>query len=255
MYPNSLLTKAKESLRLLLDHGGAYIETEDIIGPHRWVEKHLRWGNWTAESVAFLLDRSENRKLPYQNLTGCLFLAIRGSYFVNALGIRDVIVRLIKAGADVYGRDERDHTVSDVVCDPDIMWWDSVEWRLNGIWLDRDNYDLRLKRIWLEALSECGMDAEKVFADSHHSQGQHEHVFDSAFDTTSSEEEGSSMDETEYSVIEELEDGSDIGNDDIEHEERLEHEVDYGSLRVIDDSQAHHHEQFLLEGDAEVWRS
>ena len=106
-------------MRLLLDHGGAFIGTNDIIRPDHLLLKHLEYRTWNLESVALLLRRPKRDPvIPVQNLSNCLHLAVHGSSYASASEIKDVLALLIKAGADVYERDEWGNTVSDAVCDP-----------------------------------------------------------------------------------------------------------------------------------------
>lgn len=160
----SLLIEMKESIKMLLDHGLHYVQTASTVKAQLWLKTHLESYIWVVGSIALLLRRQGKNGLPIQQLEGCLHRVILGSYESDEDGLREALIILIRAGADVYAKDRFGRSVSYMAC------CTGPEWRLISMnspagWRLQDN-DLRLRDIWTEALSACGFDAEEVMSTS-----------------------------------------------------------------------------------------
>ena len=88
----------------------------------------------------------------------CLHLALNGSHNETLDGIQDVLTLLVWAGADVYAIDDGDTSVSEAACELDKRYRTS-----RGV---TDNQKLHLRKIWVEALTICGYNAEEVISGS-----------------------------------------------------------------------------------------
>lgn len=152
-----------------MNHGLQFIQTDSCIGPHNLLHELLRSSGWTLESVALILRLQENSKLPAQNLNGCLHYAVCGSGIGYEEGWKNVLVLLIKAGANVYDKDCNGNSVSDLACGARNRW-------VNPIRPVR-----RTREIWAEALDECGYNAEEVMAEAIAVYG---HVIEELSDTS-----------------------------------------------------------------------
>ena len=97
--------------------------------------------------IRLLLSRQGQAGLPTQNLHGSLLSAICGSYFVDADDMKEVLVLLVKAGANIHDK-LYGMTVSDFACERRAAYA-----LVTGYQCSRD---LRLRRIWSDALSACG---------------------------------------------------------------------------------------------------
>ena len=119
--------------------------------------------------ISLLLDRGADPRYRVQDFSSCLHYAILGSCEESPEGLRDSLILLIKKGADVYSRDTRGRSVSDIACEPKTEWCIEPFSRQDGrdqLFSSRNNSDLRLQAIWAEALTACGYNAEEVMSSS-----------------------------------------------------------------------------------------
>ena len=118
---------------------------------------------WTVESIALLLRRGACPGLCHRHWDHYLHLALDGSECEGPEGLKDALILLIKAGADVSAEDEYGKSVSHKTCQAETFWREkSAKQKWGGE--QRQNYDLRLKEIWIEALHACGYNAEEVIS-------------------------------------------------------------------------------------------
>lgn len=103
----------------------------------------------------------ENSKLPPQSLYGCLHSAIKGSLCESEEGLKNVLILLIEAGADVYAKNSRGFSVSDLACATIKSRHHSIK---KTAW--RYIYKVRRRKCWAEALIACGYDAEDLMAEA-----------------------------------------------------------------------------------------
>ena len=147
--------EVKETIRLILDHGLHFVELDGKLTPDTWLQEILSKHNWPLEGVALLLRRQGKGGLPIQHLHGCLHSAISGSYSAYLDEIKAALILLIRGGADVYARDDRGLSVSDIACNKGTLFCHAAQ-PYRRVY----NHDLTLRKIWTEALSACGYDAE-----------------------------------------------------------------------------------------------
>ena len=150
----------QESLRLYLQEVCPYVDINHGLDlafgpPLPWA---LRDHYWEPGKIKLLLN--------YGSHVGsrCLHSALRGSMAASHDDIQEVLRMLIAAGADVYEKDRKGLTPSHIVCS-----------RRHGFIVrtfprsDRSesrNNDLVLKKLWTQALMDCGYDAERVISAS-----------------------------------------------------------------------------------------
>lgn len=218
----------------------------------QWLLEILRSRVWHPETIALFLRRQGKGGLPTQNLNSCLHEAIQGSPIGRQRELTEALILLIEAGADVYARDNFGRTVSEIACCKKTKWY-------NGSWIDikrvkrRLNRDLRLKEIWMDVLSECGYDPEKVISAS----VQVEEPFDSDNDSSFYSYKDIYAAASGYSEG----DSDNAPNQDIDNDNTSDQEwesdvaADDVIARQPDAVLPHHYENLLLEGDAEVWSS
>ena len=154
-----MLKFLKETLRLILDHGFHFVELDGDLKPNTWLRELLGCGKWHSESIALLLRRQGKGGLPIQHLNGCLHMAFLGSHYADLDEMKAALILLIRGGADVYARDRRGRSVSDIACSKKTRFFCALK---PGQW--NHNHDLLLRRIWMEALDACGYDAEDVIS-------------------------------------------------------------------------------------------
>ena len=172
--------------------------------------------------------------------------------------LTEALTLLVKGGADVYARDHLGRTVSEIACCRKSKWYD-------GSWIDFKtcrrtvNRDLRLKEIWMDALSVCGYDPEEVISAS----VRVEELSDSDIDSSSDLDEeisssASDCSEGDNDTTSDQERESDVSADDVDNDS-TDGESDVSADDVIarqpDAILPHHYESLLLEGDAEIWSS
>ena len=146
-------------MKLLLDHGLHFIETDRNVPTNSWLF-HLLWSRvWQPDGVALLLRRQGEGGLPVQNLDSCLHQAIYGSKHASQNEVIEVLILLIKGGANVYAENFEKETVSQIAC------CRTTSWSLYSHDYD-DNRDLHLREIWIKALKACSYDAEAVISAS-----------------------------------------------------------------------------------------
>ena len=181
----------KETLRILLDHGSEFINTNCETPFESFLPKLLSWKRWTVESIRLLIRRGADPRQYVPIEGGCLPLAIYGSCMEGPEGLRDALIVLITNGADVYAKNSFGHSVTDIAYNARTTWWH------NG-YSSHLNYDLRLRDIWTEALAACGYDVEEVVRRSL----QVEEVSDSDDDMDEDEEDYDiSEDEDEHNSV------------------------------------------------------
>ena len=235
-----MLTEAKESWRILLDHGLHLVDLNGDVPAKQWVSYMLQSNSWRPETIALFLCRQGKGGLPIQNLSGCLHGAIHGSIISRQHELKEASINLVKGGADVYARDNRGRTVSEIACCKKTRWYHGSRLditRFNGVL----NRDLRLKDIWMDVLSECGYDPDEVISAS----VRVEELSDSDTDSSSDLDGEISSSTSDCSE----------GDNDSTSDEEGESDVAAGDViaRQPDAVTPHHYESLLLEGDAEVW--
>ena len=149
--------EVKETIRLILDHGFHFVELDGGLTPDTWLQEILGWRGWHLKSIALLLRRQGKGGLPIQHLNGCLHSAILGSHYADLDEMKAALIFLIRGGADVYARDYRGHSVSDIACSKETRY-QHAPGQIGY------NHDLLLREIWTEALSAGGYDAEEVIS-------------------------------------------------------------------------------------------
>ena len=108
-----------------------------------------------------LLSRQGTNCFPLQNLEASLYHVIHGSDCASTADIEEVLVLLIKTGADIYERDLEHGTISDLVCSRITAYRiESREYQ------NSRNHDFVLRELWSRALTRCGFDAEDVIQTS-----------------------------------------------------------------------------------------
>ena len=230
-----LLTATKESLQLLFDHGGPLFVTSNIVRSGQLLNVHMSGLRFTLDTVALLLHRSGTHEIPLQDLSICLDYAIHGSCRADLFELKDILIILIHAGADLYERNASNDTVSEVACNPNTeFFWNHMR---------EDNCDLWLRYIWSEALIACGYDAEEVISKSVRLRELSD-VSDSDIDIFAHNSDCS---------MDELDDASDPDEEASETRNRYgDNQYSPKTHTVWGTSQ---YEQSVLEGDAEVWQS
>ena len=233
--------EVKETIRLILDHGFHFVVPDGDFPPDTWLQEILSVAKWHTESIALLLRRQGKGGLPMQDLNGCLHFAILGSHYAELDEMKAALILLIRGGADVYARDRRGRSVSDIACSKETKWkYPPGHYRCN--------HDMPLRKIWTEALNACGYDAEEVISTSM----RMEELSDTDDESTSSQCEESDSD------------GSDESEGDTDDPTSLMDEGWGAESRYQDDDVVvsadllHPHNQYersLLEGDTEVWGS
>ncbi len=233
--------EVKETIRLILDHGLHFVELDGGLTPDTWLQEKLRSSIWHSESIALLLRRQGKGGLPIQHLNGCLHLAISGSLYTGLDEMKAALVLLIRGGADVYARDHRGHSVSDIACSKETEFA-----HFPGKY--RRNHDLALREIWTEALSACGYDAEEVISTG-----------------TRMEELSDNDDESTSAHHEECDSAGSDGSEEYTDSPTCLMDEGWGAeSRYQDDDEVvsadllHPHNQYersLLEGDMNVWGS
>ena len=153
----------KETLATLLHYAFEFVAFE--VDPCKIVDAHMSRQGWTPDSVAHLLQLSGS-KLPIQDLTCTLTFAIRGSLRVDESGLLGVLILLIRNGADMT---HHGHWISEIACCPQTRY--KLDYRFprkmfDPFCLEISNCDLKLRRIWAEALATCGYDAEEYISQS-----------------------------------------------------------------------------------------
>ncbi|KAI9703762.1 MAG: hypothetical protein M1836_007532 [Candelina mexicana] len=149
-----------ESLSLLLNHGREFLDADTATKPDRMLLKHLSTQRWTVKSVRLLLRMCETARQQQHNLDGCLHETLSGSSTEDNEGITNILILLIRAGADIHAKDCHGSSVSDRVCAPEEIWWDHDSGTCRRV----DNKDMRLREIWVKALRACGYNAEEVIS-------------------------------------------------------------------------------------------
>ena len=235
--------EVKETIRLILDHGLHFVELDSGYPPDTWLQEALMGCSWHVESVALLLHRQGKGGLPIQHLNGCLHSAILGSFRADLEDMKAALILLIRGGADVYDRDDREHSVSDIACSKETKFRHAVE-RYQSCY----NHDLLLRKIWTEALNACGYDAEEVISTS----TRLEELPDNEVESTSAQNE--EYDTAESNGFEGYTDSPTSLMDEGWGAKSHYEDDDV----VVSTNLLHPHNQYersLLEGDTEVWGS
>ena len=146
--------EVKETLQILLDHGGEFINTDCETPFDSFLPHLLDCQKWTVESIRLLIRRGANPGLDVQPWGSCLPLAIYGSSEESREGIRDALILLINNGADVYAKNKFGHSATD------IAYKARTKSVYNGEWYKFDSWTMR--DMWREVLAACGYDAEEV---------------------------------------------------------------------------------------------
>ena len=281
-------------MRLLLDHGLDLIDLEDTLYPPKlWLEQHLISGRWSLESVTLLLNRQGKGGLPLQDLDNCLPLAIKGSDYACEHKLVNCLILLIEYGADVHATDDSGRSASTIAYSTRTRVKESrthPSQMKRGMNLGGKTLNLSLKKLWIQALSATGYNAEEVIrADSR------------VYEVSDSESDGTEDQSTESDATESYQSDDDVSACNIcgNHRSRLyelsggesdgtkdqsgaSDETSSGSCQIGDGIPAcdecgnygdhcicgdennvqhtnvgfsHHDEWSLLQGDMEVWRS
>ena len=245
-----LLIEMKESLQMLLDYSLLFVQAESTMEADLWLKRLLAECWWTVGMIALLLRRQGTGGLPIQDLNECLHKAIHGSYQADQDGIREALILLIRAGADVYAVDSSGCSVSHIACCADTKWRDYDNSPPGRAFIS--NNDLLLRKIWTEALSACGHDAEEVIWTTTHLEGWS----DGDDDSISDHQEKSDLEESdpEESVSAE----SDC-SEDVESNPTSSMcgtcQPDGHCQQNSEFTFSHQYERSLLEGDALIWRA
>ena len=258
-----LLIEMKGSLQLLLDYSLPFVQADSTIKAEFWLWRILEGDNWTVEMIALLLRRQGKGGLPIQELDGCLHKAILGSYYADQDGIREVLILLIRAGADVYARDDSRRSVSYIACRAETKWIDNSTSYGKSRYEELSN-DLRLRKIWTEALSACGHDAEEVISTTMHLKGW----FDGDYDSIPDPQERSDLEKSdpeesdpedfypEESDSTESDCSADVVSNPTRSMCKPDGHCEHNSLLCHDEfTFSHQYERSLLEGDALIWRT
>ena len=254
-FPNmemSSLTWEKESLLLLFNQGREFIATSSVTEPESLLRLRLLSGCWTVEDIALLLRLQESAALPPQDFTSCLHFALCGGVYEGPEGLTNVLILLIEAGADIYAKDQSGDSASDIACTAAKRWCDGTakQWCDGSIsgFLYRHNYDLRLKEIWVNALTACGYNAEEVISSSM----RIEELSDTDDDSVQAQAREPSSDGPDYFAVEDLNDMPRLSHDICDRTSQSE--SDHTS-RLPDSAFYSHSDWSLLEEEANVWRS
>ena len=210
--------------------------------PNMLLYRILEGQRWTSDSVALVLRKQRLSEIPVQKLEGCLFEAIKGSMRENHEGLKEVLILLIEAGADVYSF----HRLEDLGnC---IETWNHCRGCDRGGPRCRTHYPSH-REIWIEALTTCGYDADQVIQNTPWSKTFPSHgdcglqaLRESSF-TSSDEYEssaaGKSSSSMAQSIASEVSDDLEDGHIPASGENTLFEQQDWSAL----------------EGDAAVWRA
>ncbi|KAK0512253.1 hypothetical protein JMJ35_005381 [Cladonia borealis] len=232
-----------ETIRLILDHGLHFVELDSGLRPDTWLQELLIHHKWSLESIALLLRRQGKGGLPIQLLNGCLHKAISGSNYADLDEMKAALILLIRGGADVYARDNRGRSVSDIACSKETRFFYALK-----PWQYIYNHDLPLRKIWTEALNACGYDAEEVISTA----TRMEELSDDDDESTSAQNEN--YDSAESDGSEGYTDSPTCPMDEGWGAESRHENNDV----VVSTDPLHPHNQYersLLEGDMEVWGS
>ena len=235
---------------MLLDYGLPFVQADSTIKADLWLSGILRWRRWTVEMIALLLRRQGTGGLPIQDLNGCLHKAIHESHYADQDGLREALILLIRAGADLYAVDSSGCSVSHIACRADTKWINNSEGAIS-------NTDLRLRKIWTEALSAYGHDAEEVISTTIHLKGWS----DGDDDSISDHQEKSDLEESDPEESDTT--GSDCSEDVVSNPTRSMsgicqpdgHCEQNSLLYQREFTFSHQYERSLLEGDALIWRA
>lgn len=244
---------------MLLDYGLPFVQADSTIEADLWLREILEHGRWTVEMIALLLRRQGKGGLPIQNLNGCLHKALCGSYYADPDELKEALILLIRAGADVYARDSSGCSVSHIACHAKTTWQNSNSTRVQGrlTYVLQSNNDLRLRKIWTEALSACGHEAEEFISATMHLEGWS----DGDDDSISDHQEMSDLEESDPEEFDPEE--SDCSEDVVSSPTRsmcgickaggyCEHNNLFCQREFTFSNQ---YERSLLEGDALIWRT
>ena len=256
-----LLTEDKRAWKIFLDHGLHLVDLNGDVPAKQWLYEILRSIFWHPETIALFLCRQGKGGLPIQNLDGCLHGVLQGTFRGCQRELTEALILLVKAGADVYARDNSGRTVSEIACCKRTKWYYS-SWRDSKCYKRRVNHDLRLKEIWMEVLSVCGYDPEEVISASVR-LGE---LSDSNIESSSDLDEDTSSVASDYSEgdddsMSNRDSESDMSADDVDNDRTLDQEwesdepADDVITRQPDTIFPHHYESLLLEGDADIWSS
>ena len=156
------LTYEQDSLKPLFYHCREFIENTNLIARDRLLFRMLQKDGWNLDNVSFILRSHENYNIPAQNLDGCLHIAYRSTLSVDYIRV-DLLILLIKAGADVYAENRHGFTVSEYACMSRKQFNDAP----NDCLMDYSRIHFSgLRNGWIKALTACGYDADEVISRS-----------------------------------------------------------------------------------------
>ena len=168
-----MLTTWQPSLEMALRYSNLWETPDDKLSFENFLPR-LLWGDkWTKGNVALLLRKGVDARA-FVSDESYIHLALQGSHNETLAGIKDVLILLINSGANVSAKGnfrQRGEWLSpsDVACDAKSSLLSAdlgiampiKKYRLQGIVMPIRNCGLQIKRLWEEALSECGYDVNE----------------------------------------------------------------------------------------------
>ncbi|KAL8794401.1 MAG: hypothetical protein Q9195_002988 [Heterodermia aff. obscurata] len=251
------------ALGLLLTYGLDFLDADCETPPNMFLYQLLQGRSWTSAGVALILDHQRLLKLPVQKLENCLNEALRGSSSEMHQGLKEVLILLIRAGADVYSG----YPFENFGCCGMISF--DCHQCLNDNDLVRANCPPAHRNIWIEALTACGYDADQVILNtlsSKRSPGRNDCGLQSPGNSSfSANDEFESFAAGEVSFIgdqfeplglsNDLEDG-DLGDGDLEDGDFEDDDLeDDHTPAPVNNILFEQQDWSALEGDAAVWRT
>ena len=127
--------------------------------PNMLLCRLLEGRRWTSDSAALVLRKQKLSELPVQNLEWCLVKAIEGSIRENHEGLKEVLILLIEAGANVYSNNRLENPER---CGSTYIFCGECYSRNDSYSQRCGTHNPPHREIWIEALTTCGYDADKV---------------------------------------------------------------------------------------------
>ena len=251
-----------------------FLKTSESVSLGDFLINHLESSMWTANSVRLILTRQGKAGFPAQNLNSSLVTALRGTWLAGENDMKEVLVLLLEAGADIHEIFDG-MSVSDFACDR------RTGYTMFSPSLGNDtqylcNRDMRLKEIWSDALKAYGYSAGELsdLLDNSErldredsgmstrregcgsdicwlcpSEGYRDsHVSGEIVDLTQSDTDDEGLQQSESDCASPREQSTNVSED----EEQSDIE---GVSSRTEFPAAHQYEQLLLEDDAQVWRN
>ena len=147
-------------MEMLLRDGKEFLLMESQLPLSLLLYRHMECPWWDEKSVRWFIQSGQNpaNRTPKSST---LHLAIGSSYNVTLGEVKRVLILLISNGADIFAKDDCGRSVSDLACDRRTLYREEPKF-------DKRYYndDLQLKDAWMDALTECGFNAEEVISKS-----------------------------------------------------------------------------------------